>query len=103
MKIRKDTSNGSDAFALLDRNKCFGIVAAAVKNAVSDSVVDLKSPEVKMLLSFHLFTNIILSPDISVLVPTLSPNSFQFLLSCFRFLEYPMGRWWLRSQFFHKI
>ena len=52
MKIRKDTSNGSDAFALLDRNICFGIVAAAVKIAVSDSVVDLKSPEVKKLLSF---------------------------------------------------
>ena len=27
----KDTSNGSDKFALLDRNKCFGVVAAAVK------------------------------------------------------------------------
>ncbi|GMY18072.1 hypothetical protein FCV25MIE_13311 [Fagus crenata] len=50
MKIRKDTSNGSDAFALLDRNKCFGIVAAAVKNAVSDSVVDLKAPEFSVLV-----------------------------------------------------
>lgn len=47
LKIVKDTSNGSDKFALLDRNKCFGVVAAAVKSVVSDSVVDLKSPEVK--------------------------------------------------------
>lgn len=52
MKILKDKPNGSNAFALLDRNKCFAIVAAAVKNAASDSVVDLKSPEVNQLLSF---------------------------------------------------
>ncbi|XP_050275702.1 uncharacterized protein LOC126717826 isoform X2 [Quercus robur] len=50
LKIVKDTSNGSDKFALLDRNKCFGVVAAAVKSAVSDSVVDLKSPEFSVLV-----------------------------------------------------
>ncbi|KAK4597045.1 hypothetical protein RGQ29_014881 [Quercus rubra] len=50
LKIVKDTSNGSDKFALLDRNKCFGVVAAAVKGAVSDSVVDLKSPEFSVLV-----------------------------------------------------
>ncbi|XP_062173142.1 uncharacterized protein LOC133878580 isoform X2 [Alnus glutinosa] len=49
-KILKDTPNGSNAFALLDRNKCFAIVAAAVKNAASDSVVDLKSPEFSVLV-----------------------------------------------------
>ncbi|XP_041012730.1 uncharacterized protein LOC121256137 isoform X3 [Juglans microcarpa x Juglans regia] len=50
MKILKDTSNGSNAFALLDRNKCFSVVAAAVKNAASDSVVDLKSPALSVLV-----------------------------------------------------
>ncbi|KAF5449956.1 hypothetical protein F2P56_030349 [Juglans regia] len=50
MKILKDTSNGSNAFALLDRNKCFSVVAAAVKDAASDSVVDLKSPVLSVLV-----------------------------------------------------
>ena len=45
----KEKSNGSNAFSLLDRNKCFGIVASAVNHVVGDSVVDLRSPEVKML------------------------------------------------------
>lgn len=35
---------------ILDRNKCFEIVAAAVKNIVSDSVVDLKSPDLIVLV-----------------------------------------------------
>lgn len=47
MKLRKNTSNGSTACKLLDRNNCFATVAAAVKEVVSDSVVDLKFPEVK--------------------------------------------------------
>lgn len=55
MKISKDSSNGSTAFKLLDRNNCFAVVAAAVKDVVPDSVVDLKSPEVKNLLT--LFTH----------------------------------------------
>ncbi|GLT53085.1 hypothetical protein SLA2020_263810 [Shorea laevis] len=50
MKILKDTPNDSNAAALLDRNKCFAIVAAAVKNAASDSIVDLKSPEFSVLV-----------------------------------------------------
>lgn len=31
---------------MLDRSKCFEVVAGAVKSIVSDSVVDLKCPEV---------------------------------------------------------
>lgn len=57
MKILKDTSNGSNALALLDRNKCFSVVAAAVKNAVSDSVVDLKSPAVNIYQHFLLLVH----------------------------------------------
>lgn len=47
MKTPKDASKNSDMSVLLDRNKCFATVAAAVKGIVSDSVVDLKSPEVQ--------------------------------------------------------
>lgn len=47
MKVPKNTLKDSDRFALLDRNKCFSIVAAAVTDVISDSAVDLKSPEVK--------------------------------------------------------
>ena len=47
MKDVRVTSNGSKISALLDRGKCFSIVAAAVKDAVPDSIVDLKCPEVK--------------------------------------------------------
>uniref|UniRef100_A0A5B7BV11 Uncharacterized protein n=1 Tax=Davidia involucrata TaxID=16924 RepID=A0A5B7BV11_DAVIN len=52
MKILKNTSGDSNAFTLLDRNKCFDVVAAAVKDAVSDSIVDLKSPELSVLIEF---------------------------------------------------
>lgn len=48
-KISKDTKD-SDVLALLDRNKCFTVVAAAVKDVVSDSAVDLKSPELSVLV-----------------------------------------------------
>lgn len=34
--------------SLLDRNKCFEIVASVVKEAVPDSSVDLKSPEARV-------------------------------------------------------
>ena len=57
----------------------------------------------KTVILSHLFANILHSPDLFVLVPTSSPYSFLFLLSCFRFLEYPMGHWWLLSQFCRKI
>ncbi|KAB2090476.1 hypothetical protein ERO13_A03G114200v2 [Gossypium hirsutum] len=50
MKTPKDASKNSDMSVLLDRNKCFGAVAAAVKGIVSDSVVDLKSPELSILV-----------------------------------------------------
>ncbi|KNA16586.1 hypothetical protein SOVF_087870 [Spinacia oleracea] len=46
LKIAKDKISDPNLCALLDRNKCFAIVAAAVKEAVSDSSVDLKSPEI---------------------------------------------------------
>ncbi|KAJ4710227.1 Mitochondrial pyruvate carrier 1 [Melia azedarach] len=49
-KNPKDNSKDSGQLALLDRNKCFSIVAAAVKNVVLDSVVDLKSPELSVLI-----------------------------------------------------
>nr|XP_027100498.1 uncharacterized protein LOC113719489 isoform X3 [Coffea arabica] len=50
MKDVRVTSNGSKISALLDRGKCFSIVAAAVKDAVPDSIVDLKCPELAVLL-----------------------------------------------------
>lgn len=40
---------------MLDRRKCFEVVAAAVKDAIPDSVVDLKSPEVERELMFILY------------------------------------------------
>ncbi|OMO72631.1 hypothetical protein COLO4_27543 [Corchorus olitorius] len=50
VKIPKDASKDSDESILLDRNKCFSVVAAAVKGIVSDAVVDLKSPELSVLV-----------------------------------------------------
>ncbi|PSR84881.1 Checkpoint protein like [Actinidia chinensis var. chinensis] len=50
MKISRNSSKDSKPLALLDRNKCFSIVAAALKDVVSDSVVDLKSPELSVLV-----------------------------------------------------
>ncbi|KAI3442760.1 uncharacterized protein J3R85_001025 [Psidium guajava] len=49
-KNSKDKSNGSDLLPLLDRHKCFEVVAAAVKDAISDSVVGLKNPEISVLV-----------------------------------------------------
>ncbi|XP_014511112.1 uncharacterized protein LOC106769847 isoform X2 [Vigna radiata var. radiata] len=46
----KGNSNDSKAFSLLDRNKCFGVVASAVNHVVEDSVVDLRSPELSVLV-----------------------------------------------------
>ncbi|KAL6189745.1 hypothetical protein ACLB2K_036147 [Fragaria x ananassa] len=43
----KETPN---ALELLDRNKCFALVASAVKDVESDSVVDLKTPELSVLI-----------------------------------------------------
>lgn len=50
MKVVKDNCSDPNLCALLDRNKCFSAVAAAVKQVVSDSVVDLKSPELCILI-----------------------------------------------------
>lgn len=47
---KKEAPNALD---LLDRNKCFAMVASAVKDVVSDSVVDLKSPEVRTPFPSH--------------------------------------------------
>nr|XP_027098284.1 uncharacterized protein LOC113717699 isoform X1 [Coffea arabica]XP_027098286.1 uncharacterized protein LOC113717699 isoform X1 [Coffea arabica] len=44
------TPNGSKISVLLDRGKCFSIVAAAVKDGVPDSLVDLKCCELAVLL-----------------------------------------------------
>ncbi|KAK7280565.1 hypothetical protein RJT34_25629 [Clitoria ternatea] len=49
-KSENRNSNGSNACSLLDRNKCFGVVASAVNLVVEDSVVDLKSPELSVLV-----------------------------------------------------
>ncbi|MCL7031575.1 hypothetical protein MKW94_018775 [Papaver nudicaule] len=40
----------SDLLVLLDRNKCFSVVAGAVKEIVADAVVDLKSPELGVFI-----------------------------------------------------
>lgn len=50
MKIPKSTPRDCNSHALLDRKKCFSVVATAVKGAVSDSVVDLRSPELSVLV-----------------------------------------------------
>ncbi|KAF8021075.1 hypothetical protein BT93_G1486 [Corymbia citriodora subsp. variegata] len=50
LKNLKDKPDGSDLSPLLDRHKCFEVVATAVKDAISDSVVDLKSPEISVLV-----------------------------------------------------
>ncbi|KDP38205.1 hypothetical protein JCGZ_04848 [Jatropha curcas] len=49
-KAVKDTSKDSNLCSLLDRNKCFEVVASAVKDVVADSYVDLKSPELSILV-----------------------------------------------------
>ncbi|KAL5983185.1 hypothetical protein ACLOJK_017269 [Asimina triloba] len=50
MKVQKNISKESHELTLLDRNKCFSIVAEAVKGVAADSVVDLKSPELAVLV-----------------------------------------------------
>ncbi|KAL1225519.1 hypothetical protein V5N11_003436 [Cardamine amara subsp. amara] len=49
-KIQKEASEVLDECPLLDRSKCFETVAAGVKDIVPDSVVDLKSPELCVLV-----------------------------------------------------
>ncbi|XP_055819140.1 uncharacterized protein LOC129887920 isoform X2 [Solanum dulcamara] len=50
MKNLRKASSDPNIFALLDRNKCFSVVAAAVKEVVPDSIVDLKDPELCVLV-----------------------------------------------------
>lgn len=106
MKIPKSTPRDCNSHALLDRKKCFSVVATAVKGAVSDSVVDLKSPEVHSTQIFLQNVNIYFLYLVTVLLLLTYCNkliSFLYLLSCYRFLGYQMGRWWQLSQFFPKI
>ncbi|XP_047332584.1 uncharacterized protein LOC124936161 [Impatiens glandulifera] len=49
-KSSKNTSIETEELSLLDRNKCFSIVAGAVKDVVSDAVVDLVNPELSVLV-----------------------------------------------------
>ena len=49
MKIPKDASKNYDLSILLDCNKCFSVVAVAIKGIISDSVVDLKALELSIL------------------------------------------------------
>ncbi|KFK43226.1 hypothetical protein AALP_AA1G096700 [Arabis alpina] len=49
-KIQKEAPEVLDQCPLLDRSKCFETVAAGVKDIVPDSVVDLKSPELCVLV-----------------------------------------------------
>ncbi|PUZ77012.1 hypothetical protein GQ55_1G336700 [Panicum hallii var. hallii] len=50
MKPQKNSNEGSSQQALMDRDQCFKVVAAAVKSVAENSVVDLKSPEVAVLI-----------------------------------------------------
>ncbi|POO04160.1 hypothetical protein TorRG33x02_004640 [Trema orientale] len=50
MKNPKDTACVSTGSNLVDRKSCFSIVAAAVKDVVPDLVVDVRSPELSVLI-----------------------------------------------------
>ncbi|KAF5208247.1 hypothetical protein FRX31_002169 [Thalictrum thalictroides] len=50
VKVRKSNLKDSNLLALLDRNKCFAVVASVIKGILADSVVDLKSPEFAVLI-----------------------------------------------------
>ncbi|RWV90038.1 hypothetical protein BHE74_00016163 [Ensete ventricosum] len=50
MKSQKHTNKGSVGSTLLDREACFKVVAGAVKAVANNSVVDLRSPEVVVLV-----------------------------------------------------
>ena len=53
IKTFKVSLNDTDVLSLLDRNRCFDTVARGVKEVVSDSVVDLKSPEVEIMITSY--------------------------------------------------
>uniref|UniRef100_A0A0A8XQ91 Uncharacterized protein n=1 Tax=Arundo donax TaxID=35708 RepID=A0A0A8XQ91_ARUDO len=50
MKSPKNVNEGSNQQSLMDRDQCFKVVAAAVKSVAENSVVDLRSPEVAILV-----------------------------------------------------
>ncbi|KAF9624738.1 hypothetical protein IFM89_013276 [Coptis chinensis] len=50
LKSHKSNAKDSNSLALLDRNKCFALVASVIKDMITDSVVDLKSPEFAVLI-----------------------------------------------------
>ncbi|CAK7326892.1 unnamed protein product [Dovyalis caffra] len=50
MKNLKVKPKDSDPFPMLDRSKCFDAVASAIKDVVPESAVDLKSPELSVLV-----------------------------------------------------
>lgn len=54
MKIQKNTVEDSEGLTLLDRDKCFKVVAGAVKAVAKNAIVDLKSPEVT---SIHFYVS----------------------------------------------
>lgn len=45
-KTQKNDNDSSIQQAVMDREKCFKVVAAAIKSVAEDAIVDLKSPEV---------------------------------------------------------
>ena len=47
-KTQKDDDNSSNQQALMDREQCFKVVAAAIKSVSEGAIVDLKSPEVPL-------------------------------------------------------
>ncbi|KAL6633800.1 hypothetical protein ACP70R_026471 [Stipagrostis hirtigluma subsp. patula] len=49
-KPQKNSNEGSNQQTLMDREQCFKVVAAAVKSVAEDAVVDLRSPEVAVLV-----------------------------------------------------
>lgn len=103
MKISKNTSKSHEDLALLDRNKCFSLVATAVNDVVTDSVVDLKSPEVKTRKPFRnsVMYRFLLIFIAAFLLIKLNGYSYQFLWNCYPSLGYPRRHQWLPSQFFH--
>lgn len=105
MKNLKDNPKDSDPFPMLDRSKCFDVVASAIKDAVPESAVDLKSPEVRLNSPVLNLT----CQCISLLLPRLQAGdhneksySSLFSWSCCLFLEYLMDPWLLLSLFFLK-
>ena len=47
-EIEKNSNEGSNQQALMDKEQCFKVVVAAVKSVAENSVVDLRSPEVTL-------------------------------------------------------